>query len=99
MNAVPGVHSSLISACKFADADYITILGKNGLKIYDGQTTKITLSEEAVLSGYRDANGLWRIPLKKAVTNENTDTLVVHRPMPQEAIAHVFELPSTKKKL
>ena len=40
MNVVPGVHSSLISACKFADADYITVLEKNGLKIYDGKNNK-----------------------------------------------------------
>ena len=32
MNVVPGVHSSLISACKFADTDYITVSEKNGLK-------------------------------------------------------------------
>ena len=41
MTVVPGVNSSLISACKFADADYITVLEKNGLKIYDGKTTII----------------------------------------------------------
>ena len=40
INVVSGVHLSLISTCKFADADYITILAKDGLKIHDGKTTK-----------------------------------------------------------
>ena len=49
MNVVLGVHTSLISACKFADADYITILDKEGPNIYDAKTTKIIISEKAVL--------------------------------------------------
>ena len=98
MNVVPGMHTSLISGCKFADADYVTVLDKNELNIYDGRTTTITISEKAVLKGYRDKqSGLWRIPLKANVVNENTDTLLIQRPMPNEAIAHVFELPSTEK--
>jgi hypothetical protein len=98
MNVVPGMHTSLISGCKFADADYVTVLDKNELNIYDGRTTTITISEKAVLKGYRDKqSGLWRIPLKENVANENTDTLLIQRPMPNEAISHVFELPSTEK--
>ena len=45
MNVVPGVHTSLISTCKMADAGYITVLDKQGLKIYDGTTCKIMASE------------------------------------------------------
>ena len=99
MNIVPGVHTTLISGCKMADADYVTILDKNELNVYDGRTTTIKVSEKAVLKGYRcKQTGLWRIPLQANVVNENTNTLLIQRPLPEEAIAHVFELPSTGKK-
>ena len=98
MNVVPGVHTTLLSGSKFADAGYKILLDKDGLHIYDGKTTTIKISNEAVLRGYRcKSSGLWRIPLKDVVHNENTDTLLVQRPPPGEAIAHVFELPSTEK--
>ena len=59
---------------------------------------KITVSEEAVLKGWRcKRTGLWRVPLQRNVVNENTDTLIIDRPDPKEAFAHYFELPSTEK--
>jgi len=38
-------------------------------------------------------------PLKsrKQVTNENTKTLLVDRPIPNEAISNIFELPSMER--
>ena len=36
MNVVPGLESTLVSVCKMAEADYITVLDKNKAKIYDG---------------------------------------------------------------
>ena len=53
MNVVPGVHTSLISACKMADTGYITVLDKQGLKMYDGTTCKIMASKAAILSGWQ----------------------------------------------
>ena len=61
MSLVPGVHTSLISAVKFAEADYISVLYKDGLKIYDGKSSniaKILIKEKAVLEGYRTNDGL-----------------------------------------
>ena len=52
MNVVTGVHSTLISTCKLADADYVTILNEKGLIIYYITTAKIVISEKAVLKGY-----------------------------------------------
>ena len=95
MNIVPGVHTTLISACKMADAGYVTVLYNDGVKIYDGTTAKITFSEKAILEGYQTADELWRLPLKEKVINKNTDTILMQRPHPEDAIAHVFELPST----
>ena len=68
-----------------------TILDKESINIYDGKPTKIIISEKSVLSGYHTEEGLWRIPLEKYVQNINTDTLLIQRPSPKEAISHVFE--------
>ena len=82
-----------------AEADYITVLDKNEARTYDGKTVKITVSEEAILKGWRcKRTGLWRVPLQQKVVNENVDTLIIDHPDPKEAIAHYFELPSTEKK-
>ena len=98
MHLVKDLHTSLVSVPKLADADYITVLDKKGAKIYAGYTTTIKVSEKAVLEGYKcKRTGLWRIPLKARVTNENRGTLLIDRPNPEHAIGHVFELPSTEK--
>ena len=80
VDLVPGVHYTLISGVKLADVYYVTILDKESTNIYDGKTTKIIISEKAVLSGYRTEEGLWRIPLKETVQNINNDTFLVQRP-------------------
>ena len=43
LDIVPGLHSKLLSGVNISDADYVTILDKEGIKIYDGETTKITI--------------------------------------------------------
>ena len=53
MNVVLGVHTSLISVCKLADADYISVLNKYEANIYDAKTTTIKVSEKAILKGCR----------------------------------------------
>ena len=87
----------LLSEVKFANTDYDMVLDNGGIIIYDGKTTKIIILEKAVLSGYRTEDGLWRIPLKKYVQNANTYTLLIQLPSTNEAIFHVFKLPSTDK--
>ncbi len=57
MNVMPGVHTSLISACKIADAGFVTVLSKDGLKMYNGATCKIVVSEAAALSGWKTDKG------------------------------------------
>jgi len=44
MNIVPGLHSTLISVLKLADAGYITVFSKAGAAIYDDYTTTILAS-------------------------------------------------------
>ena len=44
LDLVPGVHSTLLSGLNFSDADYVAILDKEGINIYDGKTTNIIIS-------------------------------------------------------
>ena len=58
--------NSLLSASKFADANYITLLTPDEVLIYDGNTLKMTIENYAILRGWRDpTTGLWRVPLDK----------------------------------
>ena len=65
--------------------------------MYDRKTTKIIISEKAVISGYRTEEGLWFISLKRKVQNINTYKFLIQRLSPNEAIYHVFELTFTRK--
>ena len=61
----------------------------------------IVISKATVLSGYKSKDGLRRVPLRKnmKVENKNTDTIVLDRPNPKDAISHVFGLPSNKNNI
>jgi hypothetical protein len=92
MNIVPGLHSTLISVLKLADAEYTTVFSKAGAAIYDDYTTTISASNPPVLDADRcDRTGLWKLPLddKIKVTNMNSPT--------NEAINAIFDLPSARQ--
>jgi hypothetical protein len=62
IHIVPQVQNSLLSTSKVINADYITIYDKEEVNFYDAKTTKITISEEAVLKGWQcPAAGLWQL--------------------------------------
>ena len=62
------VDSYLLSTIKISSAGYITIYDSKEVNIYDSNTTKIIVSEEAVLKGWRCLKStLWRIPLTSQV--------------------------------
>ncbi len=87
MNMVPGITKSLVSICKIADADYITVLDKNGANIYNATTTTVTTNLPAILSRVRcQQTGLWGIPLFR---NED--------PSHQHTINNIFELQTVEK--
>ncbi len=53
----------------------------NKVKIYNGHTAKITISEKVVMKGRRyPQQNLWRAPLKAHVTNINVDTILLDGP-------------------
>jgi hypothetical protein len=75
------VQNSLLSTSKVVDADYIAIYDKEEVNFYNAKTTKITISEEAVLKGWQcPVAGLWRLPLVANPVNLNTDTLLLDHP-------------------
>ena len=103
VHIVPGIErDSLLSIPKFADANYVAIFDKDEVNIYDANKTTIVVSRGPILRGWRcKQTKLWRIPLIKNVTNENTDTVLCDRcpteflpdrPPPDEAIHNVYEL-------
>ena len=97
VDMVPGlVDSSLLSTSKLASAGYIKIYDGKEVNIYDSNTTKIIVSEEAELKGWRcPKSTLWRIPLTSQVKTLNTDTLLVDIPDGQHSLKYMYEFPQT----
>ena len=103
-DVVPGIQSSLLSTSKLADDNYITILDKEKVEIFDANNTKVITTRGAVLRGFRcPVTKLHRIPLKPVneITNLNTETILCDRPPTEllmdrppaiEAIHNVYEL-------
>ena len=98
MNVGPGLHTTLVSVPKMADANYVTVFDRTKARVYDGTKVKLQVKEKTILEGYRcPATGLWRVPLKSHVTNSNTETLLLNQPSPTEAICNIFNLSSIEK--
>jgi hypothetical protein len=61
-------------------------------------TTKIVVSEEAVLKGWRcPVAKLWHIPLVDKPDNLNTDTLLLDHPAQLENLNNLYEVQTTQK--
>ena len=90
------VQHTLISARKFAGAEYISIYDVNEVNIYDGQTAKIQISEVGVLKfWWCPVARLWCIPLKVDITNLNTDTLLLNSLDGQKSISPLYCVPTS----
>ena len=72
-------HNSLLSVCKLSDAGYTTVFhpGDGGVTVRWSDDIVIKVSKEAILQGWRDESGLWRVPIKDEVENKNTDTVLI----------------------
>jgi hypothetical protein len=91
MNIVPGLHSTLISVPKLADAGYTTVFNKDGAAIYDDYTTTITPSWPPVLNADRcNQTGLWNLPLD----DQNLEPY--KNPHTNDALNVIFDLPSAR---
>ena len=78
MDMVPNLkQNSLMSASKFAHAQYITFLTPTEVLVYDDMGgLHLSISGEAILRGWRcKHSGMWQVQLTPVVLNENTDTI------------------------
>ena len=94
------VEQSLLSGRKFADAGYISIYDENEVNIYDLHTTKIVVSEAAVLKRWRcPIAKLWRISLRANIRDLNLkqDTLVLDTPNDQESLNSLYTVHISKE--
>ncbi len=95
---VPKVQHSLLSTSKLVEADYIAIYDKQQVNFYNAMTTKIVVSEEAVLKGWRcPVTKLWRIPLVDKPDNLNTGTLLLDHPTQLDNLNKLYEVQTTQK--
>jgi len=70
MNVVPGLHSTLVSIPKMADANYITVFDKSKATISDATTTTITtLADPIVIAPQCKTTGLWKLDLDTGTHN------------------------------
>jgi hypothetical protein len=92
MNIVPGLHLTLVSVPKLADAGYTTVFSKKRAAIYDDHTTTITANKPLVMEANRwDLTGLWKLPLHPEGIAANKE------PPHNEAINVIFNLPSARQ--
>jgi hypothetical protein len=97
MNIVPGLHSTLISIPKLADAKYTTVFKKGKATIYDALTTMITADQPPILDAPRcKLTGLWELPLEPLQTTSSDTRSAATQP---ETINVILDLPSTLQTL
>ncbi len=72
VDIVPGISIAiLLSTSKFADTNYITILDKEQVNMYDGNNTKVAVSRGSVVKGLQYANStLCRVTLVSVVKHQ-----------------------------
>ncbi len=93
IHIVPKVQHSLLSTSKLVEADYIAIYDKQEVNFYDAMTTKIVVSEEAVLTGWRcPITKLWHVPPVDKPDNLNMDTLLLDHPTQLENLNNLYEV-------
>ena len=66
------------------------------VNIYYGRTATITVSDAAVLKGWRfPRTKLWRIPLRDQVTDLNMHALLLNGPTERESIYYLYTVPTS----
>jgi hypothetical protein len=93
-NIVPTLaNNSLISTSKFVDAGYTVIYNNKEVNYYKKATTKIIVSEDEVLRGWRcPRDKLWCVPLVPNVQNLNTDTILLDHPLGHSSFHAMYEV-------
>jgi hypothetical protein len=89
-------NNSLISTSKSVDAGYTIIYDDKEVNYYKKATTKIIVSENAVLQGWQcPRNKLWHVPLVPNVWNLNTDIILLDHPLGHSSLPAMYEVAKT----
>jgi hypothetical protein len=95
MNVVPGLHSTLVSIPKMANADHIAGFDKSNATIYDATTTPIiSLADPVVIAPRCKTMGLWKLDLD-AGTHDTRDKTYVWAT--NETVNAIFDLPNNRQ--
>jgi hypothetical protein len=98
MNIVPGLHSTLISVSKLADAGYTTIFEHDMATIYDATTTTIQANNQPILEAPRRASTrLWK--LQQLDPLDQPEAPAINNPQPKETLYAIFDLSSAQQTL
>ncbi|KAL7528559.1 LOW QUALITY PROTEIN: hypothetical protein ACHAWF_005413 [Thalassiosira exigua] len=90
---------STLSVGKMSDAGYYTIFepGNRGVAVYDANQVKIQVNGDALLRGWQEASGLWRVLLPTNSNPTSPQTAHLQRDALCEAAHNLFDLPSAEK--
>jgi hypothetical protein len=93
-NIVPTLaNNSLMSISKFVDTGYTLVYDNKEVNYYGKATTKIIMSEDAVLWGWQcPFDKLWCVPLVTNVHNLNMDTILPNHPLGHSSLHGVYEV-------
>jgi hypothetical protein len=96
---LPNLQESLLSVSVLADNGCTTIFHphQGGVTVHGPNGVKINVTKEALLQGWRDPDGLWRVPLANVSSDSAMHTIALDRPAPLVAVNNVYKLPSTEK--
>jgi hypothetical protein len=96
-NIVPDLATnSLMSTSKFVDAGYTIVHDDKEVNLYKKASTKIVVSEDAVIRGWRcPHNKLWRVPLIPDVRNSNTGIIPFDQPLGHSSLNAMYAVANT----
>ena len=98
---LPNMQSSLMSGSVLANNGCTTIFHpyQNGVTVHGPDGVKIKVTTEALLQGWRDPDGLWRVPLVDKVTDlaAHTIAFALDRQAPSDTVNNVYEPPSMER--
>ena len=85
---------SLLSGATFSKAGYISVCDGDEVNLYDSQTARIVVSEEAVLKGWFFSHTkMWRISLQEKVTDLKKHTLIIYSLNGTESLNPLYVVP------
>ena len=86
-----------MSASKFAEANYIRVLNLEEILIYNVNEVNVQAVGKEIIKVWRcKESGLWRVPLKHKVENENVDNMILNQSDPGQSINNIYDLHRTK---